>query len=187
MVTTALPEGSVLDKDTHARLLQDLDSVCEIANIPKYLIHQSAKTVCNDDELEWVRNFASYRETGKGMVIVGDTNIGPDMRLMAMTAALLRNFIDARVMPLNGVLEMAESGDVTGPTVLMIPNLYVNSFGKQLTAWKVQQLYDLLLSRFTQGRPTVAYVESMHGLKEAYGPQIANHLEQHFKIVTHKH
>lgn len=177
---------SVLDPDIHARLISDIDGVCLTANIPQYMLHQSAKKSCSPEELEWLIHFQNYRRTGHGLVITGNPKIGPDHRLMALTAALVRNFIDARVIPLNQILDGVEKGTVPEPTVLMIPNLYVNMVGgKTLPAWRAGLLYDLLLSRGIAGKPTVAYVESMDAMELSYGPQIARYVEQHCKIVSH--
>ena len=58
----------------------------------------------------------------------------------------------------------------------MIPNLYLCSLGKTLPAWKIQTLFDLLLSRYTAGHLTVFYVEDMQALAQDYGPMFAGHL-----------
>jgi hypothetical protein len=176
-----LAEDSVLDAVRHSRLIQDLDHVCSVANVPRSFVHRSMKLFCDADEIDYVVNFRLYREHKAGLVMVNKTN--PDTRCMAICGALVRNFIDARVIPLNTLLDMIEAKDVPEPTVMIIPNLFVSQVGKALPAWKIQAVYDLLLTRFTQNRPTVVAVESMTGLQSAYGLAFAQHLQAHYKLA----
>lgn len=166
---------SVLSPVVHRRLVEDLDNVCITANIPKHMIHESATQYVSVVELDWVRNFRSYQQIGKGMVL---TATHADTKMMAITAALLRNFIDARIMTISAVLETDAN-----PTVLLIPNLYITAMGRSMPAWQVQKVYDRLLERYAQGKPSVVYVENMSGLEKDYGPVFARHLRDHYKIT----
>lgn len=170
---------SLLDPVRHARLIQDLDHVCTVANVPKSFVHRSMKSYCDADEIDYVVNFRIYRQSYAGMVIIGKSN--PDTRCMAICGALVRNFIDARVVPLNTLLDSMESSVVPDPTVLIVPNLFVQQVGKALPAWKIQQVYDLLLSRFTSNKPTVVAVESLAGLQQSYGLAFAQHLQSNYR------
>lgn len=172
-------QDSMLDPVRHARLLQDLEHVCTVANVPRMFVHQSMKAHCDAQEIDWVVNFRMYRETTAGLLIVGKPN--PDTRSMAICGALIRNFIDARIVPLNTLMDSIESSVVPDPTVLIIPNLFVTQVGKALPAWKIQQVYDLLLSRFTKNKPTVVAVEHSENLRTAYGQAFSQHLLAHYK------
>lgn len=172
---------SVIDKDKHARLLQDLDHICETANITKAMIYRSATEFLQPVELDWLQNFYAYRDAGENLLLVGKHTPGPDTKMMAIAAALLRNFIDARVIPLNTLISACEKGDPPDPTVLLIPNLYVWSEGKALPAWKIQSVYDLLLQRLTMGKPVVAYVEELAPMEKSYGQVFAQHLADHYR------
>lgn len=173
---------TVLDNVRHARLLADLANICETANIPKSMIHQSAKEHCGPVEIDWLVNFNQYKEKGIGLLMTGLVPM-LDTRMMAITAALLRNFIDARMLPLNSVLDDKEKGELDQPTVLVIPNLFLRSFGKSLPAWKVQILYDVLLGRLVANKPTVVYVEDMSALEKEYGQVFVQHLHGHYKLM----
>lgn len=173
----------ILDRKVHARLIADLQGVAEVAGVPPYMITKSAKDYVSEEELEWIMNFRSYRARGHGLVITGVQSIAPDTKLMAIAGALLRNFIDARVVPIGTLVEALEDGEVIDPTVLLVPNLFVRSVGKALPDWKVQQLYDLLLSRVVGGRPTVVCVEDLDALSQIYGRLFHQHLLHHYKVV----
>lgn len=172
---------SVLHPVVHQRLIADIDNICATANIPQAMIHRSAMDVLTPKELDWLRNVRFMQEQGRGLVLRGAADA--ETKIMAMTAAMLRNFIDARVIPLNTLLQQAEDKAVPTPSVLLIPNLYVRGVGRALPAWKVQIVYDLLLARMTAGKLTVAYVEDMDGLEKDYGQVFFAHLQSHYQIV----
>lgn len=171
---------TVLDKDRHARLIADLDHVCEVANVPRLFIQSSMKEYCDKEEVDYVVNFRIRRDKLAGLVLSGKSN--PDSRCMAIGGALIRNFIDARLMSLTQLLDAADTKSVPDPTVLIIPNLYMQTAAKVLPAWKISQLYDVLLQRLTANKPTVMSVESMQGLESQYGSLFAQHLQQHYTI-----
>ena len=177
-------ESSVLDRKVHARLMADSVNVCSVAGVQIRYLHESMSQHCGPVELDWVRRFRLYESSGvPGLLLCGSPN--PDQRCQAIGAALVRNYIDARVMPLNTVLETVEKGgDMTQPHVLLIPNLYVSARGVALPAWKVQILYDVLLSRAVQSRSSVVYIESLEGLVTAYGKPLADHLNTYRQVAA---
>lgn len=173
----------ILDPVKHERLIADIDHVQEMANIPRGFITKSMTEFCPADDIEFVKHFPKHKAAGTaGLLMVGTTNA--DTRMMAMCGAFLRNFMDARVIPLNTLLTAQEAGDVPSPTVLLIPNLYIKSVGKSLPAWKIQVLYDLLLSRYVAGKTTIAYTEDLGGMENAYGQVFADHLKTNYKMMV---
>ena len=174
--------GSILDPVEHSRLLADLDGVCATANVQQIYVHQSMAEFCNQTEIKWVADFRENRAKGIGGLLLTGT-LGE--RYQAIAGALLRNFIDARVVSVNQLVAASNnqgknSVEIPDPTVLVIPNLFVSSHGKAMTSWQIQALYDILLGRLTSNRPTVAYIESVVGLSEAFGVVFAEHLTTHF-------
>lgn len=183
-VVDAAP-ATILDPQRHARLLADIEGIAKTANIPVTMVHQSAKPYLSAEELDWLRHFNAYREQGvAGLLMTGTPAVPVDTKLMAMVGALLRNFVDARLMPLNSVLSAAEESSMPEPTVLAIPNLFVRSVGKSLPDWKVQTVYDVLLQRLTTGKPSLLYVESMKDLQAVYGSVFHRHLTSNYKEVA---
>lgn len=179
---------TILDPVRHDRLIANLDNYCETANVQRRFVEHSMKDFvpADADEVEWVTHFNHYRTEGTaGLLFVGQfDNPTVDVRMMAIAGALLRNYLDARIVPLNTLLEIADSGGEVDATILLIPNLFiVGAAGKTLPAWKMQGLYDILMKRMTTGKPTVAYVENMADLTVQYGVAMATHLKTHFKII----
>jgi hypothetical protein len=158
----------MLDAQAHARILSNFDQVCAVAGIQGRFLHGSMAEHCSSDEVDWVRRFRHYREQGcPGLVLEGVSN--PDTRCQAIAAAFVRNFVDARVVPVNTLLDSADNGDRLHPTVLLVPNLYISATQKSVPAWRIQVLYDVLLQRSTQNKPSVVYVEDLKMLAQAYG------------------
>lgn len=171
----------VLTQEHHARLIADLPNICSIAGVqPKYM-HQSMMDYCTKAEVDWVRHFHQNREAGNsGMLLEGVER--PDVRCQAIAAALVRNFIDAQVIPLNTLLELHRTGNTPMPTVLLIPNLFVQSYGKTLPAHQVQAVYDMLLTRSVNSKMSVVYVENLKALGAAYGTPFMDFLSS-FHLV----
>jgi hypothetical protein len=166
---------SMLDAVEHSRILADLEGVCLTASLPQIYLHHSMAEFCNPIDMDWVKNFKQYRSEGVGGLLL--LGASAETRSMAICGALIRNFIDARIMTLNALIEDKERQD---PTVLVVPNLFFALHGKPLTSWQIQTLYDALLHRLTVNKPTVVYVESMASLRSEYGPLVADHIETHF-------
>lgn len=169
--------ATVIDNTYHQRLMADKVRVCEVAGLqPKYLL-ESMTTYCGDAEVEWVKHFPRHKAEGMPGLILTSMN-NPDARCQAICGALIRNYVDARVIPMNTLLEMHEAGagEALVPSVVLIPNMFVATSGKGLPAWKVQILYDMLLARSTQSKQTVAYVEDFDGLTKLYGKPFADFL-----------
>ena len=171
----------MLDKIKHARLIADLEYVCSTAGVMEKYLHESMLDHCGDVEVDWVRNYPKYRAEGvPGLLLHGISN--PDTRCQSIAAALLRNYTDARVIPLNSLIDMHTKDLDMSPTVLLIPNLYMTTTGRALVAWRQQVAYDILLERSTKGKPTVAYVESMEGVKSSYGQPFSDFLTKFIQV-----
>jgi hypothetical protein len=175
--------GSVLDPKEHSRIIANFEQVCTVAGIQGHFMYESMLTYCGPDEVTWVRKFWDYKRDGiSGLILHGVKR--PDTRCQSIAAALVRNFVDARVIPLNTLIESTLNGSTPpSPTVLIIPNLFVSAMGKNMPAWRVQAIYDLLLERSIKSKPTVAYVEDLTGLVALYGEPFHDFLSR-FVIVT---
>lgn len=174
-----------LSDPKYGRLLADAERICQQAGIPRWRLEQSAVGVLNEQELDWLKNFRTHAQLGRGYVLVGQTTtIGPEARFGSLTAALLRNFIDARSVPFSAVLSALtgeSDSEVQDPTVLCIPNFYLaHSGGKQFPAWRIQAAHDYFINRYNQARVTVLYVEDWGQMQAEYGMPIARHIAEHF-------
>jgi hypothetical protein len=172
----------LLDAKEHSRIIADFERVCTIAGIQGHFLYDSMTKYCGEIEVEWVKKFWSYKKEGMpGLVLLNIKR--PDTRCQSIAAALVRNFVDARVIPLNTLLDSTMNGSTPpSPTVLLIPNLFMTAMGKNVPAWRVQVMYDLLLERSIRNKPTVVYIESMEGLVRLYGEPFRDFLSR-FTLV----
>jgi hypothetical protein len=176
-----MPEP-VLHDVQHARIVADIDHICEVAGVQKKFLFLSMVDFCTKKEVDWVRKFNQYQQEGvAGLVLEGVAK--PDTKCQAIAAAFIRNFMDARVIPLNTLLDMQEQKSVPHPTVLIIPNLFVVAAINNLSAWKIQAIYDLLLDRSIKGKASVVYVEDLKSLANHYGKPFADFLKESFLKV----
>lgn len=175
-------EGGVLQPETHARLVVNMDSVAETARIPAKYIYTSAKDYCGPVDLEWAKR---YKEVDKaGLVFIGDVKNVAD-RMMALTGAFVRNFKDARMYIVQDVVEDLKENEMTDCSVLAIPNFHVGSEkGKSLPAWQASLLLGLLLDRYRSNKPTLIYITSFESLKLDYGAAIHDHIEHNFMKIS---
>lgn len=173
----------LLDAKEHSRIIADFDRVCTTAGIQGHFLYESMTKHCGPTEVNWVKKFWKHKAEGcSGLALVGVTR--PDTRCQSIAAALVRNYVDARVIPVNTLIEHAVNGGAPSPTVLIIPNLFMVATGKNLgPAWRAQALYDLLLERSIKNKPTVVYVENLTSLAATYGQPFKDFLSR-FTLVT---
>jgi len=173
----------VLDPEGfHKRLLAELPRLCIQAGIHPSYVEEHLDKYCTKSECDWVRSFLTNQKAYlRGLVLEGSK---PDTRCQAIAACLLRNYVDARVISLNNILERYEEHDVPQPTLLLIPNLYVTVTGKGLPGWRIQAIYDILMQRISMGKPSVLYVEDMTSLKQAYGMPFFDLLSNFPKVTA---
>lgn len=173
----------VLDAKEHSRIIADFERVCTTAGVQGHFLYESMLHYCGPVEVDWVKKFWTYKAQGiSGLVLHGVPR--PDTRCQSMAAALVRNYVDARVIPLNTMIDHTQNGNApASPTVLLIPNLFMSAMGKNLPAWRIQAIYDVLLERSTKGKPTVVYVEDLKGLVTVYGEPFRDFLSR-FRMVT---
>ena len=137
---------------------------------------------CGDVEVGWVKHFWTHKAKGiPGLLLQGVSR--PDTRCQSIAAALVRNYVDARVIPLNTLIESTMNGNTPpSPTVLLIPNLFmVATTGKQIP-WRVQAIYDVLLERSIRNKPSVVYVEDLTKLSTMYGAPFHDFLSRFLAV-----
>ncbi len=174
---------SPLDPIRHRSIIEDIDRICQLAGISQHFLAHSMMDACGPEEVDWVRHFPEYRTKIVGLVLTDSANV--TNRMMYMAGALIRNFTDARVYPINTVLRLAKAGELPTPTVMLVPNLYVKAGGssKGLAHWDVQAIYDVLLERQAANKPTVLFIQDMDGAAQAYGRVFRDYIESNYKIV----
>lgn len=172
---------SVLDKNYHARLIEDIDSVSARAGVPVHLIHQSSKLQLTKPEADYLSHIKENHLNNKyGLVIYGGINGSIELKFMSMCAVLLRNYIDGSVMTLADVIQSKGFS----PQVLLIPNFYTTTEGKPLSSWQIQELQSILTKRMVEAKQTIVYVADMHMMLKHYGQAVNDLLVNNYESVS---
>lgn len=174
-------EAGILDREFHSRLIADLDRLAKKAGIPSHYVWTKLGDFCTPEEIDWVRKARSSSD--HGLVLCSPLSSPVECKMGAMAGAFLRNYINARVMTVQEVLDIMKSGNSVSPTVALVPNFSMSkSDVASVAPWESAQLLSWLYSRLVDGKKTVLFVGSMKALEESYGEAMAKHLRSHYSI-----
>lgn len=177
-------EAGILDPSFHSRLLDNVDEFVSVAGIRPNFLWEPASSYCTEEERKWVRNLKS--STDAGAVVVHKGSILAADACMALAGALLRNYIDARVIPLHTIISMLEDHDPPEPTVLFIPDLLSKDLiQKSIASWRVQEFVGLIMDRYNKNLKTVLYsnYEGMQ-VRSIYGDAFLDLIQTHYTTIT---
>jgi len=194
-MNTAAKEGvveevqkSIMGVDYHARLLADINNIAAQARIPVAMLHQSATKFCGKEIIRWLKNWQDCRDDGRGgLCLTGvPKEISISDQLAAITAVFVRHYIDARMITFNRVLENMGTENEETPTILVIPDVYIQgqAGAKGATNFQQQDLYGLLLERASKSKLSILYVQDLDAMRHDYGPVIADHIASNFDQIN---
>jgi hypothetical protein len=180
----ALASG-VLDPVVHAVLVQDLPRYADRAGIdPKYIWTSALTGFLTQNEISYLRRcrLLAHDHGVFGLCYAGAGDVTHKFSLMA--GALVRAFVDARVMTAQQVLDEVKEGGHPEATVLLVPNFFSRSeFGRFDTS-RAAVLGDLLCHRAARGEQTVIHVDSPEECKLKLGPRVAALIAGHMQIMS---
>lgn len=179
--------ASVIDPEVHGPLIADWENLARAANVPVGCLDVSMVDANTEAEIAYVK--ALRRKAGEGVYGMVCTGKKPKLpmtnRFIGITAACLRNYIEARIMTLDEVLQSVKRGAMPSPTVLLVPNFFITpSDGGKIADWQVSGLLSMLYDRQVAGKQTFLYVQSMAALEQAYGSAFRQHLEANFALLA---
>ena len=182
-------KNKILNKEYHGPLIRQVNTVVRTANIPSAMVYRSMKEFCSDEEIEYFRHYKLHPHHGiYGLAYVGvkGKKCPVSTRMMAMTAAFVRNYLDARMMPVGTVIDTVKHDGSPECTVLLIPDFHLTraTGGSSLPDWQVGHLVEMLLDRQGANQQTVVSVESMENLERDYGSVIKDHIQHYFTKIT---
>ena len=174
LVQKALQDG-ILNLQRHEQLLLMLEQAAERAGVPVGAICRHLRDYVGDDEREWCRKIlASRSQPPSGMLYVGkwkDVN----NRMDGIAGALVRNFVDARVMTIGRALEERPTS-----MVLLMPNFCTTT--KQ-AGWQAERVADLVLERLHTNRTSILYATTVADVQNVYGKALSDMLHDRFKVM----
>jgi len=186
MAKVSVPEEAfeigILNREYHARLLLNLETHAANAGIPPEFVWSKMSKYCTPEEVTWVRRMRVEKD--HGLCYRGVFPVPIEDKMMAVTGACLRNYIDARMMTVQEVLHYLKAGDMPSPTVLLIPNFCLDKGeGGDIAQWQSSSLLGLLYSRLAKNLKTVLYIGSEAALEKHYGEAFAKHIRSHYTMI----
>ena len=182
-------EAGIIDEVAHIQLLSDIAGYTRTAGIPESYVWTSATEYCGEEELAYINTIKKSlheRDGDLGMVYVGDVEGSPiNERMMAIAGVCLRNYINAKVMTLQAVLESLKAQTFpSNVSVLLIPNFFSSrADGGRIAEWEVANLLGLLYQRQQDGKHTVLHVSNLKELGDEYGKSFRKHLSTNFTTI----
>lgn len=179
-------KSGLLDKTYHDRLLADLERITLTAGIPPEYVWTRLSDFCPGEDGGWLRSLKKCTQQGLAFVGGKGKKFTPPIedKMMAMTGACLRNYIDARMMPVQEVIHALKNDTMPTPTVLFIPNFCLDKGdGGNIAQWEISSLLGLLYSRMAKNLKTVIYVGSMTSLEANYGEAFKAHIQSHYQLI----
>jgi hypothetical protein len=180
--------GGMLDSDKHRALIARRVEFAKDARIPDRFIWEPLPKAFTEEETDYLQKFKSQRGKGySGLLLTGScAKMDPLTRFWVMAGFLVRNYVRARVYPLNEVTEVLNNGGNIEATCLLIPDFIVDQKDKSnVKNWRVQQLTQFLIERGSAGgtTQTVLYAPSVKAIATEYGTYVANVLKNHYLNV----
>lgn len=176
--------SGVLKPDVHERLVASKDDVARRAGLGlqhQHLIweHVDLKKV----EMGWAQEVVRSRrllapwprqEIG---LCFQKKQVDAETTMLRLTALLVRNFVDARLMPVNILLAEHKSEGVIDASALMIPDLAVSAYLETMAKWDLARLQEIVRERALMRMPTCVFIDGDIALLRAKAPLLAEMLD----------
>jgi len=192
MSTASLEQAiadKLIDREVHSQLLADIEGFTRTAGIPERFVWTSIRDYCEEDEITYIHDLlrSLVERDGEclGMVYIGNVEgASANDRMMAIAGICLRNYINAKVMTVQDVLQAMKDGTMPGNvSVLLIPNFFMDaSDGGHIAKWQISELIGMLYKRQQEGKHTVLYVSDLDSLESEYGLPFRQHLRNFVAI-----
>lgn len=183
-------EDKLIDEVRHIQLLSDIAGYTRTAGIPEHFVWTSATDYCGEDEIEYIgtikKSLSDRDGENIGMVYVGEVDgAAINERMMSIAGVCLRNYINAKVMTVQAVLDALKQQTMpTNVSVLLIPNFFSSrKDGGRIAEWEVANLLGLLYQRQQDGKHTILHVSDMTELAAEYGSSFKKHLQSKFTTI----
>jgi hypothetical protein len=176
-------ESGVLVPEVHYRLVEDLDHVAASAGVPPIYLTRSMEGVCSQEEIDWfLSNPLSTNSDSAGLVY---TSLSfNEERLILLAAAFLRNYINAKIMSLQQVIDVCSKGGSPNCTVLLIPNFYLSrDSGGDISSWKISYILGMMYDRLSKNQLTVIHCETLSAMAASYGDSFSSLINNNYRLV----
>jgi len=176
MKYSQIPKDSILHEPKYEALVSDLENICKVAGMYNSMqyVWNTANGALNDYEIGWILEYHKQHEIGYFLALFSGKHAIAQDKMMRMVGAFLRNFIDARIYPLDEVLESEVIADCR---VLFIPDFHFSDLSSNTPKWRVKKIYDMLQNRSRAGKQTVLYCQAAN-LQSNYGKLMESYIRE---------
>lgn len=181
----AFDAGGMLRHDVHLPLVRDLDRVCEVAGIPRHkqhLVWTPLSESVDDGVRTWFDRYNTPQR--KGLLLVGDAHRAHE-DMMALAGAFIRNYVDARLLPVQGLTQALMSGSAPEPTVALVPDLHSHR-GAPMADFKIALLGGWLTDVYHRDGTAVVHVSNWKQFKSAFGEDAAGHVRTRYSRIVYE-
>ena len=174
----------VLNPAQHFQLVEELPKFCALAGVSqKHVTHSMLDCPMVGSEVDWMRRFNQHLGNGVyGAVFIGGDRVLD--RMSAMVGCALRNYIHAKLVTVQSLVEQLKEGYTPKEDLLVISNFCLpKSQGGNTPSWQITMVVGMLMERFVSDKHTVVYTTSMADVKAQYGYAVATHIEDYFERI----
>jgi hypothetical protein len=178
-IPAAAYDEHVLDPVKHVGLAADIDFYAERAGIKPHWIWTSALPFLTKQEVGYLRACKTiYENSG----CVGAFYLGADdvtERMSRMVGALVRGFVDARLLSAQRLIDYVDSGQLPEATVLFCPNFYSSPEFGNFSERRIAALSTVLYERASSGQQTVIHIDHRKKAMGHFGQRFLSLVDQH--------
>lgn len=176
---------NVLDPAVHGGLIANLSGFSKDAGIdPKWVDYSLAAFCANEAVIDWVRNFRSPKRYG--LLIDNKSKWDSADLCSAITGALMRNFINARLLTQTEFIDRVKTGYGAWESCVLMPNFFMSGADVSMPDWQLSYLLDGLIMLNTHKCRVVLVTEDEKTMSKVYGPSVSKHLSMNFQKVVLK-
>lgn len=174
---------SCLDPEKHGPLIDDIYRYAAMAGLGgsnmRHIWEPIEKHGLSEEETLMLKNIKKLSKRGQaGALYVGqDSGMIAD-RFMALTGCMVRNYVDARYVPLERAIDEFKEQGAVSAAVACIPNFHTDA--TCLKDWRISLLYDLLLQHMSEGKLIIGYVQDMAKMETDYPATMCAFLKANF-------
>lgn len=173
----------VLSPGNDKALVMNIEKYAKDAGIPAHYIYRSMFDFTENGVADWMRYYKGNLRRG----IYGACLVSDDDALKKFSAVIgcaIRNYINARLMTIQEVIDSRKEGLKLSYELIAVPNFYVSKEeGGNIPTWDSALLLSWLYERYAASQQTVIYVSNMQNLGSAYGTAFQKFITNHYETI----
>lgn len=172
-------EPGVLSVEAHWQLVPQIKMLAEQAGIPEYYIYHTAQKILIAEEIDYVANWRSLpaKAFAGAVFLKSDENYIEKMH--CIVGLMLRNYMDARYITLQDLVERLKLHEPITSRLFCIPN-FAMAEGSEIARWERSDVISFLLNCHANGVQVIVGADNKLQIEKQYGSVIATHVSNHF-------